>query len=187
MTILSATSCLSRRQWCAGLVTLLGGLAAGACATVSPQAERSIGRKEEVLERETARSALLLRRILGPIRLTPVTPSRAAVLPSRNRPAGPGTDPGPGGRFDFIKMVEAVGIEPTSGNPRQQASTSLAGYLLRLASRPPNRPGHRSASSCRSRPAPRSRVWSQSPEYDALTRTLVTQSGGRWRVLGRQS
>ena len=74
MTILSATSCLSRRQWCAGLVTLLGGLAAGACATVSPQAERSIGRKEEVLERETARSALLLRRILGPIRLTPVTP-----------------------------------------------------------------------------------------------------------------
>ncbi len=74
MTILSATSCLSRRQWCAGLVTLLGWLAAGACATVSPQAERSIGRKEEVLERETARSALLLRRILGPIRLTPVTP-----------------------------------------------------------------------------------------------------------------
>ena len=46
LSILSATSCLSRRQWCAGLVTLLGGLAAGACATVSPQAERSIGRKE---------------------------------------------------------------------------------------------------------------------------------------------
>jgi len=45
-------------------------------------------------------------------------------------------------------MVEAVGIEPTSGNPRQQASTSLAGYPVRLASRPPNRPGHRSASSC---------------------------------------
>lgn len=46
LTILSATSCLSRRQWCAGLATLLGGVAAGACATVSPQAERSIGRKE---------------------------------------------------------------------------------------------------------------------------------------------
>jgi hypothetical protein len=47
----------------------------------------------------------------------------------------------------LLQMVEAVGIEPTSGNPRQQASTSLAGYLVRLASRPPNRPGHRLASS----------------------------------------
>ena len=36
----------TRREWCAGLVTLLGGLAAGACTTVSPREERDIGRKE---------------------------------------------------------------------------------------------------------------------------------------------
>src|SRR4029077_5851950 len=72
---------------------------------------------------------------------------RKALLPSRDRPSGPRSHRGPGGRFDLVEMVEAVGIEPTSGNPRQQASTSLAGYLVRLASRPPNRPGHRSASS----------------------------------------
>jgi predicted Zn-dependent protease len=37
---------LTRRECCAGLVTLLGGLAAGGCATVSPQEEQKIGRKE---------------------------------------------------------------------------------------------------------------------------------------------
>ena len=36
-------------------------------------AER-LGKPQEVLERETPRSALILRRILGPIRLVPVTP-----------------------------------------------------------------------------------------------------------------
>jgi len=36
-------------------------------------AER-LGKLQEVLERETPRSALMLRRILGPIRLVPVTP-----------------------------------------------------------------------------------------------------------------
>ena len=36
-------------------------------------AER-LGKLQEVLERETPRSALILRRILGPIRLVPVTP-----------------------------------------------------------------------------------------------------------------
>ena len=41
-----ATSHVSRRQCCARLVTLLGGLAAGGCATVSPQEERQIGREE---------------------------------------------------------------------------------------------------------------------------------------------
>jgi len=43
---------LSRRQCCARLATLLCGFAAARCATVSPQAERQIGRKEaEELER----------------------------------------------------------------------------------------------------------------------------------------
>ena len=36
----------TRREWCAGLGAMLGGLAAGACATVSPREERDIGRKE---------------------------------------------------------------------------------------------------------------------------------------------
>jgi predicted Zn-dependent protease len=43
---------LTRRQCCAGLLTLLGGLVAGGCATVSPQEERELGRKEaEEVER----------------------------------------------------------------------------------------------------------------------------------------
>ena len=33
-----------------------------------------LGKVQEVLERETTRSALLLRRVLGPIRLAPITP-----------------------------------------------------------------------------------------------------------------
>jgi len=34
-------------------------------------------------------------------------------------------------------LVEAVGIEPTSGNPRRQASTSLAGFLQLSPLSPP--------------------------------------------------
>jgi len=34
-------------------------------------------------------------------------------------------------------MVEAVGIEPTSGNPLRQASTSIAGCLLLSPPLPP--------------------------------------------------
>jgi predicted Zn-dependent protease len=46
------TTHLSRRQCCAGLVTLLGGLAGSGCATVSPQQERQVGREEaEEVER----------------------------------------------------------------------------------------------------------------------------------------
>jgi len=52
------TSDLSRRQCCARLVTLLGGLAAGSCATVSPQEERRIGGKEA---REVERTIGLVR------------------------------------------------------------------------------------------------------------------------------
>jgi len=42
----SATTYLSRRECCGGLLTLLGGLAFGGCATVSPEREQEIGRKE---------------------------------------------------------------------------------------------------------------------------------------------
>src|SRR5262245_27291484 len=48
---------LSRRQCCVGLATLLGGLATGACATISPQEERELGRKEA---QEVERSAGLV-------------------------------------------------------------------------------------------------------------------------------
>jgi predicted Zn-dependent protease len=37
---------LSRRQCCAGLLTVLGGLAAGGCLTISPQEEQKLGDKE---------------------------------------------------------------------------------------------------------------------------------------------
>ena len=48
----AATSGLSRRQCCAGLAAVLGGLAVGGCATVSPQEEQRLGRKEaEEVER----------------------------------------------------------------------------------------------------------------------------------------
>ena len=33
----------------------------------------------------------------------------------------------PEGRLEVIEMVEAVGIEPTSGNPQPQASTPISG------------------------------------------------------------
>src|SRR5262249_15745389 len=51
--------------------------------------------------------------------------SRPPLLSSRNRPTDPGADPGPGGRFEFIALVEAVGIEPTSGNPHPQPPTPI--------------------------------------------------------------
>ena len=46
------TTELTRRQCCAGLVTLLGAFAAGGCATGSPQEEQKLGQKEaEEVER----------------------------------------------------------------------------------------------------------------------------------------
>src|SRR5438105_10259832 len=43
---MSRTAPLSRRQCCAGLVAMLGGIAAPGCLTVSPQEERKLGRDE---------------------------------------------------------------------------------------------------------------------------------------------
>ena len=43
---------LTRRQCCAGLITVLGGLATSGCAAVSPREEQRIGRAEaEEVER----------------------------------------------------------------------------------------------------------------------------------------
>src|SRR5512134_4060477 len=60
----TATSQVSRRQCCAGLVTLLGGLAAGGCITVSPQEERQIGR-QEAQEVERTVGLVRERRLVG--------------------------------------------------------------------------------------------------------------------------
>jgi hypothetical protein len=53
------------------------------------------------------------------------------------------------------ELVEAVGIEPTSGNPRRQASTSIADYLLLSLLGPP-------IGGISERPAPK--VSSRTPE-----------------------
>ena len=92
----------------------------------------------EVLEGETVTSALVLRRTLGPVRLTPGTPqvgrpyyqaeTAVRVLELIETPDG---------GSDSLHLVEAVGIEPTSGNPRQQASTSIADLLLLSPPGPP--------------------------------------------------
>jgi hypothetical protein len=66
---------------------------------------------------------------IGPPSTTRVSARRCGWR-GRNRPSGPRTRRGPGGRFELVALVEAVGIEPTSGNPWQQASTSIAGFLL---------------------------------------------------------
>ena len=61
----------------------------------------------------------------------PPTPSE---LKKRHRPTRPQLR-GPAGRR--LQVVEAVGIEPTSGNPRRQASTSIADYLVLSLPGPP--------------------------------------------------
>src|SRR5207249_11973618 len=62
---------------------------------------------------------------------------RETVLPSPNRRPCPRSARGFGRRFELITLVEAVGIEPTSGNPRRQASTSIADFLLLSPPGPP--------------------------------------------------
>jgi len=77
-------------------------------------------------------------------------------------------------------MVEAVGIEPTSGNPQPQASTSIAGLSYdSLALRPSIRQEDRGASlkvlalplRPGSEPAPG--IWRPFPDpVDPIRRTL---------------
>jgi hypothetical protein len=59
--------------------------------------------------------------------------------------------------FELVVLVEAVGIEPTSGNPQPQASTPIAGLLYGLSSRgtPIGRITARPASLSRSCPEAR--------------------------------
>src|SRR5262245_25070600 len=81
---------------------------------------------------------------------------------------------GGGGHRTHVRKPSATGIYINS-----RLSSALA-------SRPSNRLDYRVASPRRSRSAPGGRAWSQSPEYDARSRTLMTRSGGHWRVLSRQ-
>ena len=93
---------------------------------------------QPVLETEPSLSALLLRRVLGPVRLVPVKPeigkayyqaeTALQVLDLLKTPEGGST---------WLRLVEAVGIEPTSGNPWRQASTSIADFLLLSLPGPP--------------------------------------------------
>src|SRR5262249_61235936 len=53
-----AMSNLRRRQCCAGLLPVLGGLAAGGCLTISPQEEQKLGDKEA---KEVERTVGLIR------------------------------------------------------------------------------------------------------------------------------
>src|SRR5262249_37005596 len=62
---------------------------------------------------------------------------RTAVLPSTNRHPSRRSPRPLGQRFELIARVEAVGIEPTSGNPWRQASTSIADFLLLSLPGPP--------------------------------------------------
>jgi len=73
-------------------------------------------------------------------------------------------------------MVEAVGIEPTSGNPQPQASTSIAGLSYSaLALQPSIRQEDREASliclapPLRQRLEPATRVWCRFPGPDGST------------------
>jgi hypothetical protein len=77
---------------------------------------------QAVLEAEPSKSARELRRQIG----KPYYQAETALRVQ-----------GPGGRFELVALVEAVGIEPTSGNPPRQASTSIAGCLLLSPPLPP--------------------------------------------------
>ena len=104
----------------------------------------------------------------------PNPPSGFSNSSRPRRAVRPGCVGGGGGHRTHVRKSSAAGIYINSR------------FSFALAARLSNRLDLRATSSLRSRPAPRSRDWSQSPEYDALTRTLMTRSGGRWRVLGRQ-
>jgi hypothetical protein len=62
-----------------------------------------LGTLQVVLERQAERSGLILRRILGPVRLVPVRPDIGRpLLPSQNRHPGPRAARGLGWRFELV-------------------------------------------------------------------------------------
>ena len=84
-----------------------------------PWIEDRIKKLNEVLAQRTEKSALALRRLAGPVTLTPQNRTgRAAFL--HGRVHVPELEPPRcGRRFEFIAMVEAAGFEPASeSDPR---------------------------------------------------------------------
>jgi len=87
----------------------------------------------EVLNRNTSRSALVLRRVLGPIRLRPLRPevgkpyyqadTSLEVLDLLDQADL-------GSRFELVATLEAGGIEPPSEGTRPKATTRLAHDLI---------------------------------------------------------
>src|SRR5213594_1362005 len=142
-------------------------------------AER-LGRLQDLLERQTERSALLLRRVLGPVRLVPTRPDVGpALLSRRNRPPGPRAARAPGGRFELVATVEAGGIEPPSEGASASASTCVACVLISPCSLP--QAGSRAASQrLVSAPVPPAVAGTQ-PEVMTLEPALRAQAGRAWR------
>jgi site-specific DNA recombinase len=108
-----------------------------------------IGSLQQTLEHRTARSAQVLRELLGQIRLEPTTPDvgrpfyRAITsLDALALIETPSGQEGRGGRFEYFAKVETAGIEPASAAACEVASTSVAG-ALDLALDSPRRPGCR--------------------------------------------
>ena len=97
--------------------------------------EERIARFQELLERRTAESALLLRKLLGEIRLEPVTPEvgrpyyraktnldvLALVENTGFRWSGI--------RFDCFALVEAAGVEPASESTSPKESTCVSALV----------------------------------------------------------
>ena len=89
-----------------------------------------------IIPRVPAASSILA---MGPLttklsRRGPIEDELLRWADDRNRPRGSrGASP----RGRSLQMVEAVGIEPTSGNPQQQASTSIADFLQLSLPGPP--------------------------------------------------
>ncbi len=96
---------------------------------------------QQVLDQRTARSAHMLRNLLGPIRLEarhalhrpPVLPR--GHDPRRPRPHRKTAPRWCGGRFEFFAKVETAGIEPASAIAQKVASTSVAGTLISPSTR----------------------------------------------------
>jgi hypothetical protein len=116
---------------------------------------------------------------IRPVDLIHVDEPRAArsdrwegTIARPNRLRDPRPFRGLGGRFDLVTLVEAVGIEPTSGNPLRQASTSIAGYLLLSPPLPPT--GWLSG-----RPAPKSLAPYSRAELGASHRNMTSEPGPR--------
>lgn len=121
-----------------------------------------------VPEVEPTRSAREPRRVAR-IRLVPLAPEVGQSLyQAETTLQGLELIETPESGFDLVALVEAVGIEPTSGNPPRQASTSIAGSFLLSPPLPPT--GWLSG-----RPAPKSLAPHSRAEIRASPRYMTSE------------